>query len=447
VRAVRERLREIPSALAIAAVLIAYAFYGSHGTFRFPLGPWGQSYYASLAEGFLRGQLSMAHEPPPELAQLRDPYDFDARGDLPVLWDASWFEGKYYLYFSPVPVVLFFVPLRLVAGASPSDDLAATFFAALAFLILVALVRRARPAHLPLWLWIVFIGVGNVIPYVLVGSMFYQVAIACAMMFTAAWAYSLIRFREVPTTRWAIAMGTFLGLAIATRPNLAVLLIVQLVVVLRHRNAILKVAAPLFLIACALAAYNYARFRSPAEFGVSYQLTRLPMRGRSVCSICCGTNEALRLVNGVTHYVFWPPVFYGRFPFIAVQKHRLDPEASYPGGPEPIAGIAPITPLVLIGTIALALQRGTKGGSLLILSGWLVLLGLSSCWWITARYTLDFLGLLIAGAILSIESALTFLGESGVNVRPLRYACALLAIWSIAVGLLLPFSRGSEFLR
>ncbi|HEX2123960.1 MAG TPA: hypothetical protein VHL59_20205, partial [Thermoanaerobaculia bacterium] len=169
-------MRRIPSLLAAVAVLIAYAYYGSYGTFRFPLGTWGQSYYAGLAEGFLGGQLSMAHPPPPELARLANPYDMNARGDLPVLWDASYFEGRYYLYFSPVPVMLFYVPVRLIAKAYPSDELAATFFAMIAFLILAAALRRARPSQLPLWLWILLLGVGNVIPYVLVASMFYQVA-------------------------------------------------------------------------------------------------------------------------------------------------------------------------------------------------------------------------------------------------------------------------------
>ncbi|HEX2121115.1 MAG TPA: hypothetical protein VHL59_05670, partial [Thermoanaerobaculia bacterium] len=413
----------------------------SYGTFRFPLGTWGQSYYAGLAEGFLGGRLGMAHPPPPELARLANPYDMNARGDLPVLWDASYFEGKYYLYFSPVPVVLFYVPVRLIASAYPSDELAATFFASLSFLILAALLRRARPKQLPLWLWILLLGVGNVIPYVLVASMFYQVAIACAMAFTAAWAYSLLRFFETTSTRWAIAMGAFLGLAIATRPNLAVLLLVQLIVLFRHRRAIVPVLAPLVAIACALAVYNYARFRSPTEFGVSYQIARVPMKAQDLCGVC-GAGEAMRLANHATHYVFWAPLFYGRFPYIAVQKHRLDPEVSYPGGPEPVAGFAPITPLLLVGTAFAVLLGFRARGTYLVVAGWLVLLGLAACWWITARYTLDFLGLLLAGSILCVEEGLSFLG-----VRRLRWICALLAIYSIAVGLLLPFSRGAEFLR
>jgi hypothetical protein len=421
--------------LAVVAVLVAYAVYGSHGTFRWPLGTWGQSYYAGLAEGFLNGELSMAARPAEELTRLPDPYDFHARGDIPVLWDASYFEGKYYLYFSPVPVLLFYAPVRLIAGAYPSDDFAATFFASIGFLFFAAVVWRTRWN----WLWILVVGVGNVIPYVIVGVLFYQVAVACAMAFTAAWAYSVMRFLENP--RWAIPMGLFLGMAIATRPNLAVLLLVQALILVRHRGAILKVAAPLVAIACLLAGYNYARFRDVLEFGVTYQMARVSMQDRDLCGVC-GPGEVPRLMNHASHYVFWPILFHGKFPWVWVQNNRLDPEVTYPGSPEPIAGIAPVTPLTLLGTgFALLLTRERRG-RWLVLAGWLVLLALSTCWWVTARYTLDFLGLILAGSILCIDDGLAFFNES----RPLRWACALLALYSIVLGLLLPFSLGARFM-
>ncbi|HEX6084453.1 MAG TPA: hypothetical protein VF266_08000 [Thermoanaerobaculia bacterium] len=422
--------------VSVLAVLVAYAFYGSHGTFTWPLGPWGQSYYANLAEGFLAGKLSMAAEPAAELTKLADPYDFAARGDIPVLWDASYFEGRYYLYFSPVPALLFYIPVRVITGAYPNDDCAATFFAAISFLFFAGVVWRTRWS----WLWILVIGVGNVVPYVIVGVLFYQVAVACAMAFTAAWAFSVVRFLD-GNGRWAIPMGIFLGMAIATRPNLIVLLLVQGLILVKHRNAILKVLAPLAVIACALMAYNYARFRDPLEFGVTYQMARVPMQGRAICGVC-GPGEVPRLINHASHYVFWPLLFHGEFPWVWVQNNRLDPAVTYPGSPEPIAGMAPVTPLAIVGTgFALLLTRERRGRSL-VLAGWIVLLALSSCWWVTARYTLDFLGLILSGAILCIDDALIFFNER----RALRWACALLALYSIVLGLLLPWSLGARFM-
>ncbi|HVE71381.1 MAG TPA: hypothetical protein VNI54_08445 [Thermoanaerobaculia bacterium] len=413
----RERVLRI---LAVVAVLTAYVFYGSEGTWRFPLGPWGQSYYTNLAEGFLQGGLSMKATPDPALMRLANPYDFEARGDIPVLWDASLFEGKYYLYFSPVPVVLFYAPMRIVTGAYPNDALAATVFASIGFLFLAAIVRRP--------LWILLAGIGNVVPFVITDVLFYQVAAACGYAFTAAWAYSVVRFRNAPSIRWAIAMGVFLAMAIATRPNLLVLVFVQVLIVFPHRRVWLAVLAPLALVACGMLAYNYTRFGDVTELGMSYQMGRLPMQGRAICGVC-GPGEIPRLVNHAAQYVFWPPVFLQKFPYAFVQHHRLDPAVAYPGGGEPIAGIAPITPLALLGSFFALLVAPRHTGTLLVLAGWIVLFALSSCWWVTARYTLDFLGLILAGALLCLE-----------DVRP-RWPLTVLAIYSIVVGLLLPFQR------
>ena len=60
----------------------------------------------------------------------------------------------------------------------------------------------------------------------------------------------------------------------------------------------------------------------------------------------------------------------------------------------------------------------------------------------TARYTLDFLGLILSGALLCIDDALAFFADS----RALRWACALLALYSIVLGLLLPWSLGARFM-
>ena len=415
----RERVLRIG---AVVAVLTAYVFYGSEGTWRFPLGPWGQSYYANLAEGFLEGGLSMKALPDPALAGLPNPYDFEARGSIPVLWDASLFEGKYYLYFSPVPAALFYAPVRILTGGYPNDALAATLFASIGFLFLAAIVRRP--------LWVLVAGVGNVVPFVITDVLFYQVAAACAYALTAAWAYAVVRFRAAPSMRWAAAMGVFLSMAIATRPNLIVLVFVQLLIVFRHRRVWPAVLAPLALVACAMLAYNYARFRDVTEFGVSYQMGRLPMQGRTICGVC-GPGEIPRLVNHAAHYVFWPPVFLHKFPYAFVQHHRLDRAVSYPGGGEPIAGLAPITPLAIVGSFfaLLAPRRGT--GAILVLGGSLVLLALSSCWWVTARYTLDFLGLVLAGALLCID-------EAAVEHRAFLVA---LALYSIVIGTLIPLQR------
>src|SRR5215212_2355606 len=254
-------IRRVPAILAVVAVLAAYAFFASYGTFDFRRVNWDTPYstgggrlYASQAEGFRRGQISLAYEADPVLARMHDPYSLDERFKAGVgyVWDASYFEGKYYIYFSPLPVLMFYLPYRFLRGAYPPDALVGVFFAAWAFLMIVLTTRRAlagRKLFVPLAVWILLIGLGNVIPFSLGHVRVYQVAILTGMAMSATWAYSLLRFAETGRIRHALWMGVWLALAIAARPNLGILLlVVPFTISLRDRRAWAAFIAPLAIV-------------------------------------------------------------------------------------------------------------------------------------------------------------------------------------------------------
>ena len=60
-------------------------------------------YYAMLGEAFLEGKTHLLIEPDPRLLELSDPYEYEQRKTISQLWDASLYEGKYFLYWGPVP--------------------------------------------------------------------------------------------------------------------------------------------------------------------------------------------------------------------------------------------------------------------------------------------------------------------------------------------------------
>src|SRR6185436_15928573 len=390
------------TAIAVLVVLAAYAFYGSVGTFDFPRVSWdrtsskpGEGYYSSLAEGYRRGQLNMAHEADPGLAKLHDPWDPNVRQfyGTPYLWDASYIHGKYYLYFSSVPAVLFYLPYRLLRGAYPPDGLAAAFFAAWAFVLSVAAAWRAlagRRLRIPFTIWVLVIGFGNLVPLILIYVRVYEVAIIAGMAMSATWAYALVRFMQTGSMRQAFWMGLWLALAIAARPNLIVLLLITaLALPWRQWRVLAACAAPLAVVAMLLAAHNYARFRSVSEYGVTYQLTLTPMRDHRVCSLCTAP-EALRFLNNILHYVSWAPPVRSEFPYVDLSYTRLDASVSFPGTSEPMLGIGSINPLTMIATllgIVVVLSRrpldeGTRGGLRILWSAWLILFGLATCWYV-----------------------------------------------------------------
>jgi hypothetical protein len=448
--------------LAILIVLAVYAFFAGDGRFDFRrLGTWQESNYASLAQGFFRGQLNLERWVNPKLIALPYPYDPKSREGIHYEWDTSYLNGKYYLYSSPLPAILGYMPLRILRRGYPPDSFVALFFCAWAFLASVAFTRRAltgRALNIPLPLWLLFIGLGNVTAFVLVTVHMYEIAIVCGMAMTAMWALALLRYNESPTIARAVWLSLWLALSIAARPNLGVLLFVTVFVIKRSRKTIIAFLAPLAIVAMAMLWYNAARFSDPFEFGIRYQLTHVDMTGRKVCSLCTFP-ELARFGNNIQHYLFWPLHVHSKFPFVDAMPARIDRAVSWPtpnGMTEQIIGIGPIAPLMMIGTllaILLALMRGpsdlaTRTALQVMCGAWLIVFGLSTCWWIVARYSLDFMMLTGVATVVCIETILTSLRVTTMRIAPLRAAVAALACYSIIAAILLGFAGpGDGFKR
>ena len=447
---------------------MAYAFFAGGASFTFRRIPWDQSLYASLSEGFFHGHLYLAHQPDARLMALPFPYDYKTRESVDYIWDASYLNGRYYLYFSPLPALIFYMPYRFLRGGYPRDGLAALFFCAWAFLAAVAFARRAlalsgRPLRIPLPVWILLIGLGNVIPFLLTEIRIYEVAIMAGTALTATWAYALLRFVEAPSIRRAVWMGVWLALSIAARPNLGLLLLVVAAVMVwtvKDRRVLLRMVVsaslPLAIVAAAMISYNMARFGRPLEFGETYQLTFVPMQGRPVCHLCT-LPELSRFANSAMHYIFWAPTIRSEFPFIDLQYANLDPKVSFPmPGTEEVVGVAPLIPLTMLGALfgvlfvlgRTAVDLGTRVAMQVMASAWLILFGLCTCWWVVTRYSLDFMVLMTAASIVCTEAGLTFLAAIGIRILPVRIAVFAMACYSIAVGFMLGFvGQGDAFKR
>src|SRR5215207_4789895 len=75
-----------------------------------------RDYYNLLIDGYLSGQLNMKVEVPEALLKLKDPYD---PGERPLglgMHDASFYKGKYYVYFGAAPMLVLMLPFRLITG-------------------------------------------------------------------------------------------------------------------------------------------------------------------------------------------------------------------------------------------------------------------------------------------------------------------------------------------
>lgn len=411
------------------------------------------SYFASLAEGFLHGQTYFTVQPDPRLAELANPYA--GYQGIPRWHDTTYYNGHYYLYFGATPAVLLHVPWHLLTGTWLTDPAVATLLCIAGFLfaagIWLGAVRRFFPDLAAGWVnaGVLVLGLGTLLPYLLQSPTVYQVAISCGYSLLMAALYALFRAidtRGAPSRlTWLAVSSLAWGAAIGARPNyvysLPVLGIATLVLAFRVRGLgsrfqagrmIATLAAGIVPAACvgvALALYNYVRFGSVTEFGVTYQLASVDVRKIKLFG-------PENLWPNLRAYLFDPNFVTRYFPFV------------FQGGNA--CGMVYWTPFALLG---LALPFTWLGSSWRRLPGWV---GFGAVVFVTAcaqlggllviafqseRYELDFVPSLTLAAVL----VLGFVGTSRPALRLfwalLRWAFGAVAVVTVFIGVMFAADR------
>lgn len=339
-------------AVAIELVLLTvFLFYGSNlvgvATSFYNYGSWdgtsvvntfevggdNAQQYAMLAEAMADGQLYLKEEPPQWLTTLDDPYDKGARDELQketgesYLFDVAYYEGRYYVYFGVVPVLLFYLPFYLLTGASFPTAIGVLVMAWLFVLGATALLDRFARYHfrsvslgvyLLLQIPLVFC---SGIMYLVKFPTFYSLPIMCGLAFSVWGLYCWMRSRlSLHKGRWLFVGSLCMALVAGCRPQLLVLSFLAFPLFWRTyitqrrlatragRFELLCALAPYVFVACAIMGYNYARFGSFTDFGANYNLTVNDMTKR-------GMNFG-RLAPAFFTYFLQPPSMVGVFPFL-----------------------------------------------------------------------------------------------------------------------------------
>jgi hypothetical protein len=276
------------TALTLAIVFV-YLFLATSGTMTAIMPGWG--YYNALADAFAHGQTYLLIEPDPRLLALPDPFDHVANAEF-RMHDAILYNGKYYLYWGPVPA-LFMVPFKWL-GADLIDDSYLVFVFCCGMLLFSTLLIRAlwrRLFRQAAW-WsalplILVAGLGNAIPSLLIRPLIYEAAIAAGQCFLMAglyWTFVGFAGRRL-APGWLLLGGVSLALALGSRISLvfaisflSIMVLVQLGRQLRVSSArrviwsALLFGVPPLLGVIGLGAYNHVRFGSWKEMGTRYQL-------------------------------------------------------------------------------------------------------------------------------------------------------------------------------
>jgi hypothetical protein len=335
--------------------------------------PSGKNYYWMLSQAFQQGQTHLLVEPNLELLNLENPYDYRQRKGLEYLWDTTLYNGKYYLYWGPVPAVLGSIVSDITSKPVTDTGLVFFFVIGIALFSLLLLRDIYRKYKYPVWVFwggVLAATVNIPLIWMLTRPKFYEVSISGGQFFMMAGFFAMFRaFRSCLPHKGYIALSAIaFGLAGATRINLlpsvvflAAIIFWRIYVINRKkiRESIPFFAAaflPLALIACSLFWYNFNRFGLIFEFGHRYQLT-----GPSLTADYKDISSEKYIIPNLYTYVFRPPALDRNFPFVTVPWIREEmwpsiihlPEHYY--YTEPVAGILIIVPL--IGLTALLLMR------------------------------------------------------------------------------------------
>lgn len=462
----QSRLWLLPLLMVVGLV---YAYWSAAGR------PWAWSewpvysaFFDLLGEGFRRGQLSLPIDPAPELLAAPDPYD-RAYGKY-WLVDATLHDGKWYLYWGPLPALT----QALVKGLLRIDRLIGDQFLVLGFslvstvfgALLIEDLRRRMFSEVPRWVsafCVLALAFANPVVYLVATAGQYQAAIASGQAFLVGGVWCAFRAvqgapPDAQRRSWLLLSGAGLGAALACRISLGAAAVVLAALTLvaatwpvpgRWRallhNAVCLGIMPVLTVA-GLLLYNRLRFGHWLEFGTKEQVSYFEFR----------LSTSYLLAN-LYAYVLAPFELSCRFPFVLQSMAHPPIFPDWVPRPsdylilEPISGFltsVPITwfapvPLLVTARHVLRLRREAWRSYSFSAASFAVLGSLTGAlvlfvYCATMRYLADFIYGLLLLSVLGVFTAL-----SALRARLARALIAslvvLLSCATVVLGLLLGY--------
>ena len=361
-----------------AVIFVVYAWFITFGNFT----TWNHStrYYTQLADAFGKGQLYVDQSPGKAMLEAEDPYSPITR---PVfedeVWDLSLYKGRLYLYWGPMPALLI-TPLQILLDKKIADIFLVYFFSAGLLIFNSLIILKLRQKFFPnIPAWNVFICIpliGLILPILWSINIpdVYEAAIGAGQFFLIGGFYFVLSafeqdsFIDKQKLFWA---GLFWACSVGSRAinTLSVIFLAAFVALWIIRNlprpinwvkylqTILPLFIPLVIGAIAIGWYNWARFDSPLEFGLRYQITIYNL------------NKQMELVfkpdyflPNLYGYILQPFEFVSKFPFIQpitgsgiLNKLNMAPPYLYAAGR--VTGLLFCAPFLVLSLIHLFPNR------------------------------------------------------------------------------------------
>jgi hypothetical protein len=440
----------------------------------------GATMYDRLATSFMGGKLDLQIQPNPALFQLPNPYNPETSHDISIAIqyvDTSLYNGKLFYYWGPAPALLLIIPKLFIPGTINDQFLGFGFTLGLLVFqsLLILYLWRRFFYSLPEWTLVVsllFASLAEPLLWNLNIPLIYEVAVVAGQFFFIGGIYFLVVGLDKPTfsLKRLVLAGILFSLAVGSRATMAIpVTFIFLMGVwwilfgnqgsLQPVRALAALTLPLILGAIIISWYNWARFGSPLEFGLRYQ----------IYSVNYENYNALFLPRYVAPnlymYLLNPPRLSKNFPFIKpIINRSLMNEYHSNYSPhiytvEQMVGLLYIAPLAIASLISPAtlllkslLRRGkpekisTQGRFL----NWIIV-GFLGCFllafatillyfWAGSRFIMDYFPTLSLITSIGIWQGYQLLSNRIVSRILYSGFIIVLVIESIGMALLLPFA-------
>jgi hypothetical protein len=476
--------------LIILGVLAVYLWFISVGYWT--AWPKTTNYYDMLATSFQHGQLSLQIKPDPLLLALPNPYDIyarEAQTGITYLFDGSFYKGRFYLYWGPVPALIL-LPFKSFYPGEIGDQFLVFGFVSGLFIfqsLLILKIWRRFFDDLPAWVvWLGILLAGLSLPrtWVLNQPQIYEASIEGGQFFLIGGLFFAFEALDRPAASiWRLGVaGIFWSAAVGSRnvlalPVIFLTLITALWLVRFHGSGATRVLAarnliwlllPLAVGAGLLGWYNWARFDSPFESGLRFQLSGINYR-----EYYNDLFSVRYLLLNLRYYFLTPFRFVHGFPWIKPITTSSWPPLSIPVpifyyAKERVTGLLYGSPFLIFAAIALTSSisrllpsRNNDSGSIANSEGGLLswlslgLLGITAVslgtlllyYYCTMRFIDDFIPALSLLAVLGFWQGYRFLSQRSSIRFIYAFIFVGLSVYTLTAGTLLGISSYTERFR
>lgn len=260
-------------------VSICIGYYLGYSLTSYTFGDIYELYYT---DAIMDGKLTLDYPVDEKLLETSNPYDTSNR-NFEYLWDASYYNGKYYCYFGIWPIISLFIPFKILTTKYLPTPLGCLFYSVLGIIITYFLYKEIikkyfKNINLQTYiLSFVFIMLGSKMFWCMYRPSFYELASLAAYFHIILGLY-LTLFSDNKIKN--LIGYTSLALAVLCRPTsllCSILVIPKLFNKMKNKKLklldIIVLVIPYLIVGITTMYLNYVRFGSIFEFGISYQLT------------------------------------------------------------------------------------------------------------------------------------------------------------------------------